>query len=195
MRLGLTGGMGCGKSTAVKIFASRGYRPVDSDALIRERILTDPEVTGALRGRYGAAVFSGTDDIDRAALAARVFADDAERAWLEALTHPRLYAIWRELLGASPRATGWIFEVPLLFEQHLENWFDFTVTVACSRDQQLVRLERRGLPSVLAEQRISKQLPLARKIELADVVLWNDGSPAFLQTQIDSFVATLSSRT
>lgn len=195
MRLGLTGGMGCGKSTAVKLFAARGYRPVDSDALIRERILTDREVIDALRGRHGAAVFSGAGEIDRAALADRVFADDGERAWLEALTHPRLYALWREMLGAEPRATGWIFEVPLLFEQHLENWFDFTITVACSRDQQLVRLERRGLSSVLAEQRISKQLPLARKIELADVVLWNDGSPAFLQTQIDTFVASLASRT
>jgi len=195
MRLGLTGGMGCGKSAAVKFFVARGYRPVDSDALIRELILTDPEVTGALRGRYGAAVFSGAGDVDRAALAARVFADDAERVWLEGLTHPRLYTIWREMLGAAPRSTEWIFEVPLLFERQLENWFDFTVTVACSRDQQLVRLERRGLSPVLAQQRISKQFPLARKIELADVVLWNDGSPAFLQTQIDTFVASLPSRT
>jgi len=155
----------------------------------------DGEVGLAVPGEVDDEGFAGFGVLDRAALAARVFADDGERAWLEALTHPRLYALWREMLGAEPRATGWIFEVPLLFEQHLENWFDFTITVACSRDQQLVRLERRGLSSVLAEQRISKQLPLARKIELADVVLWNDGSPAFLQTQIDTFVASLASRT
>ena len=78
-----------------------------------------------------------------------------------------------------------------LFEKRLENWFDFTVCVACAPEQQLARLEQRGLPRVLAGQRISKQLPLARKIELSDFVLWNEGSPAFLKAQVDRLADAL----
>ena len=81
--------------------------------------------------------------------------------------------------------------MPLLFEQRLENWFDFTVCVACSFDQQIVRLEQRGLSRGLAEKRIAKQLPLARKVELADKVLWNDGTISFLHAQIDALVGSL----
>jgi len=193
MILGVTGGMGCGKSTAAKGFELHGFRRVDADAQIRDLILTAPAVLAQLRGRYGESVFTPEGLLDRAALAARVFADVAERRWLEQLTHPLLFAEWRRLLAMQPEA-NWIFEVPLLFEQSLENWFDFTVCIACSTHLQLVRLEQRGLSRELAGQRISQQLPLARKIELADRVMWNDGSAAFLQVQIDTFVASLLGR-
>lgn len=190
MILGLTGGMGCGKSTAARACVARGFRLVDSDALIRDHVLPAPEIIAAVSARYGVQVLNPSGAIDRATLAKHVFADDGERTWLETLTHPPLFAIWRSLLAAAPTAE-WVFEVPLLFERNLENWFDFTVCVACSPEQQLVRLEQRGLSRELAGQRISKQLPLARKIELADKVLWNDGSAAFLQVQVDTLVASL----
>jgi dephospho-CoA kinase len=73
----------------------------------------------------------------------------------------------------------------------LENWFDFTVCVACAPDAQLVRLEQRGLPRELARQRISKQLPLERKIEQSDFVVWNEGSLAFLQAEVDRLADAL----
>jgi dephospho-CoA kinase len=190
MNLGLTGGIGCGKSQAARAFVARGFRPIDSDALMREEILTRPEIVRAVRDRFGEAVTDSSGAIDRRELAGRVFADDGELRWLEGLTHPVLFELWRRELGAEPQANR-IFEVPLLFERALENWFDFTVCVTCSPSQQLVRLEQRGLPRGLAEQRISKQLPLARKIELADLVLWNDGSAAFLQLQVDRLVDSL----
>ncbi len=193
MILGLTGGIGCGKSTAARAFAARGFHLIDSDALIRERVLTSPGIIEAILARYGRDVLDPTGAVDRAKLAKRVFADDSERAWLESQAHPALFAIWRSTLATAPNAL-WIFEVPLLFEQALENWFDFTVCVACSSEQQLVRLEQRGLSRELAGQRISKQLPLARKIELADMVLWNDGSAAFLQAQVDTLAGSLSGR-
>ena len=87
-----------------------------------------------------------------------------------------------------------MIEVPLLFEKHLENWFDFTICVASSPALQLARLEQRGIPRPLAEQRISKQLPLATKIELSDIVLWNDGSISFLQKEVDIMTANLNER-
>jgi len=189
MIVGITGGMGCGKSTVARAFEKRGYRRLDSDRIVHEQVLTAPEVIDALRERYGAEVVpepapGEASVVNRAALAQRVFADDAEREWLEAMVHPRVFACWRAAIAAEPGAS-WVLEVPLLHEKGLENWFDFTVCVALAPAQQLARLEQRGLPRALAGQRIAKQLPLERKIELSDFVLWNEGSPLFLEAQVD----------
>ncbi len=195
MIAGITGGLGCGKSTVVRALERRGFRRLDSDLIVREQVLTDPAVIDAVRAHFGEAVVvqagDGTRAIHRPTLAERVFGDDGERIWLEELTHPRVFAVWQAAFAAEPNAR-WAVEVPLLFEKGLENWFDFTICVACAPAQQLARLEQRGLPRVLAGQRISKQLPLARKIELSDFVLWNEGSPEFLETQVDRLAEALS---
>lgn len=191
MIAGITGGIGCGKSTVARALEQRGLRRLDSDQIVREEILTDPEVRAVIQARHGDAVMTPAGEVDRAALAARVFPHDEERRWLEELTHPRVFAAWRRAFAAAPEQ-GWAVEVPLLFEKGLENWFDFTVCVACSEPLQLARLEQRGLPRALAGQRISKQLPLARKIELSDFVLWNEGSPAFLTAQVDRLADALA---
>jgi dephospho-CoA kinase len=193
MIVGITGGIGCGKSTVARLCDQRGFRRLDSDALVREQVLTRPEVRDALRSRWGDAVFVADGSVNRAAVAERVFADESELRWLEALTHPIVFQLWRQAFASAPDAR-WVVEVPLLFEQALENWFDFTVCVACAPERQLVRLEQRGLPRVLAGQRISKQLPLARKIELADFVLWNDGSPEFLEAQVARLIEAFAVR-
>jgi dephospho-CoA kinase len=191
MILGITGGLGCGKSTVARLIEGQGFQRLDSDQPIRERVLTAPHVIAALRERYGTEVEDARGGIDRSRLADRIFADDAERLWLEELTHPVLFGLWREALATDP-AGRWVVEVPLLFEKSLEKWFDFIVCVACAPEQQLARLESRGLTSTFAGQRISKQLPLARKIELSDFVLWNDGSAAFLRDQVDQLVRSLA---
>ena len=194
MIVGITGGLGCGKSTAARGLESRGFRRLDSDQIVRDKVLTDASVTSEIRDRYGDAVLetsgSGTTVITRPRLSERVFANDEERLWLEELTHPHVFAAWRTAFAEVPEAR-WAVEVPLLFEKGLENWFDFTVCVACAPAKQLARLEQRGLPRPLAGQRISKQLPLARKIELSDFVLWNEGSPAFLEAQVDRLADAL----
>lgn len=195
MIAGITGGVGCGKSTVARALERRGFKRLDSDRIVRDEVLTAAEVIAAIRDRFGPEVVApdeaGRPAIVRPALAERVFNDDAARVWLEELTHPRVFAAWRKAFATEPDAR-WAVEVPLLFEKGLENWFDFTVCVACAPAQQLARLEQRGLPRVLAGQRISKQLPLARKIELSDFVLWNDGSPAFLEAQVDRLAKALT---
>lgn len=195
MTVGITGGVGCGKSTVAQAFERRGYLRLDSDRIVREEVLTDPAVQAALVARFGNAVITvdpatGAQVVNRPELARLVFADDAQRSWLEDLTHPRVQASWRRSLEKNPSAR-WAVEVPLLHEKGLENWFDFTLCVACAPAQQLARLEQRGLPRELARLRISKQLPLARKIELSDFVLWNEGSPAFLEAQVDRLADAL----
>jgi len=191
MILGLTGGMGCGKTTAARMLERSGFRRIDSDALVRAEILTEPEVAAAIGARFGPGVLAADGQIVRGHLAEIVFSDEVALHWLEDLTHPRLFARWRALLGAAPDAQ-WVIEVPLLFEKQLENWFDFTLCVTSDSSLQIARLEQRGLSRALAEQRIFKQLPLARKIELADFVLLNDGSPDFLQQQADRLVSVLA---
>ena len=191
MIIGLTGGMGCGKSTAARMIEAAGYRRIDSDALVRECILPDAEVVALAEARWGKAVLDAQGKIDRKALASRVFDDDSERETLENWVHPRLYILWRRQLQED-ESGNWVIEVPLLFEQKLENWFDFILCVASSADVQLARLSERGISHTLAGQRISKQMPLNRKLELADMVLWNDGSLSFLQQQIDQALTEIA---
>jgi dephospho-CoA kinase len=191
MNLGITGGLGCGKTTAAKLFEKKGFRRLDADVLVREQVLAAPDVRQPLRTHFGPSVFTAEGVVNRKVLAAKVFADEGELRWLESLVHPRVFKLWRAELEGDP-SSNWAVEIPLLFERNLENWFDFIVCVACDSDQQLVRLEQRGLNRALAGQRISKQLPLARKIELADFVLWNSGSAEFLEAQIDRLVSVLA---
>src|SRR5664279_2393439 len=121
MILGITGGMGCGKSAAASEFERHGFRRIDSDALTREQVLTSPAVGAQLRAHFGDGVIASDGSVERS---------DVARRGLEELTHPILFSLWREALASAP-AGDWAVEVPLLFEKNLENWFDFTLCVAC----------------------------------------------------------------
>lgn len=190
-RVGITGGMGCGKSTVARLLESRGFARIDSDGIVRERVLREAPVKAAIAERWGAGVLGSKGEIDRGAVAERIFDSDEERRWLEDLVHPRVFAAWGEAFASAPNER-WAVEVPLLFERGLEKGFDFTVCVALSPEQQLTRLEERGIPRALAGRRISKQLPLAQKIDRSDFVLWNEGSPEFLEAQVDRMVRGLA---
>jgi dephospho-CoA kinase len=192
MILGLTGGMGCGKSTAAGLFSNHGFRTLDSDAIVRDTVLQEPGIVAAIREHFGREVLAEDGGVDRRSLARRVFAAEPERLWLEALLHPRVQAHWRAAFSADSSAS-WVVEVPLLFEKSLQNWFDLTICVTSHPSLQLVRLEQRGLSPPLAQQRISQQLPLAQKIELVDFVLLNDGSLAFLRDEVARLVLVLQS--
>lgn len=191
MIVGLTGGMGCGKSTAAALFAEFGFRRLDADRTVHDVLLPSAEVAVAIREKFGADVLDAAGRVDRARLGAVVFADPAALAWLEDLLHPRLRAHW-DGIYATAQGERFIVEVPLLFEKQLQNRFDFTVCVTTSSDLQLRRLEQRGVSPEIARQRLAKQLPLARKCELADFVLLNDGTLEFLREQVSELVRRLS---
>lgn len=190
MRLGLTGGIGCGKSTAGKFFAEEGFRRVDVDAIVREEVLTQPSVVARIAERFGPGVLTAGGAVDRARLGERVFASREDLKWLEGTVHPEVNRRWQSLLESDPPA-DWVVEIPLLFERGLEKGFDFVACVACSEAIQIARLEQRGMARTLAGQRISQQMPLARKIELSSFVLSNDGSLAFLRRQVADLARTL----
>ena len=188
--VGLTGGIGCGKSTAAALFAEKGFRRLDADQVVRDELLPSAEIATAIRNRLGSAMMSSDGRVRRDKVAEKVFSDPAALAWLEELLHPRLMARWSEIFAAE-KGVAFIVEVPLLFEKGLENWFDSIVCVTADSATQLRRLEQRGVPPELARQRLVKQLPLARKCELADHVLLNDGSPEFLKEQVNALADRL----
>jgi dephospho-CoA kinase len=189
--VGLTGGMGCGKSTAAALFVECGFTAIDTDRIVREQLLPDPAVAAAIRERFGPAVAAPDGSILRDRLADIVFRDEVALGWLENLLHPGVRAHCERVITARHGA-AFIVEVPLLFEKGLENWFDFTVCVTADSRQQLHRLQQRGIPPELASQRIARQLPLTRKCELAGYVLLNDGSVQFLREQVRQLAAQFS---
>jgi dephospho-CoA kinase len=188
--VGLTGGMGSGKSTAAALFAEHGFRRLDADQVVRDELYTSEEVIALVHQQFGPSVLDADGRILRQRIADIVFRDDQALAWLEGVLHPRLRERWRSLF-ASSHGERFIAEVPLLFEKGMENWFDFTVCVTIDSSLQLRRLEQRGVPPGSARERLAKQLPLERKCELADFVLLNDGSLEFLRDQVSALAHRL----
>ncbi len=182
LKIGLTGGIGCGKSTVVQLFAEAGWRTIESDAVVRGLIESDASLHDAFRRRWGSEVFLATGGPDRKAIAAKVFADEAELRWLEGLLHPLVRGAWKGALEAEPGA-NWLVEIPLLFEKRLETEFDLTVCVVSPPDVVETRMVRRGYTGAEVEQRRLRQMPLEEKAKLADRVLSNAGSLEFLKRQ------------
>lgn len=183
MVIGLTGGMGCGKSTASRFFEAEGLGSIDADALVHELLATDEEVREAVAERFGTQVLTGEGRIDRRRLGERVFAHPKELEWLEQLLHPRVGRRWREETQRQVEV-DWIVQIPLLFEKKLEESFDFTVCVGAGGEIQRSRLEQRGLSDREITRRLTRQFPLEEKIQRADFFLLNDGSLDFLQMQV-----------
>ena len=190
MVIGLTGGIGCGKSTAAACFAELGFVVIDADQLARQ-VLESHVCVSHLRDRWGAACLDAQGVPDRKWIGAKVFADPAERAFLESVTHPEVARLRREAT-ADPRH-DYVVEIPLLFEKDLTAGFTAIVVVACSDDVRRARLRARGLSDDDISARIASQLSLVEKVKRADVVIWNDGEPVFLHEQVRRWVGQLRS--
>jgi len=190
MVIGLTGGIGCGKSTAAACFAELGFQVVDADRLARQ-VLESHVCVSRLRERWGAACLDAQGVPDRKWIGAKVFADPAERAFLESVTHPEVARLRREAT-ADPKH-DYVVEIPLLFEKDLAAGFAAVVVVACSDDVRRARLSARGLSDDEISARIASQLSLVEKVKRADAVIWNDGEPVFLHEQVRRWVGQLRS--
>jgi dephospho-CoA kinase len=186
MVIGLTGGIGCGKSTAAACFAELGFQVVDADRLARQ-VLESHVCVSRLRERWGAACLDAQGVPDRKWIGAKVFADPAERAFLESVTHPEVARLRREAT-ADPKH-DYVVEIPLLFEKDLAAGFAAVVVVACSDDVRRAR----GLSDDEISARIASQLSLVEKVKRADAVIWNDGEPVFLHEQVRRWVGQLRS--
>ncbi|MFM7209341.1 MAG: dephospho-CoA kinase [Verrucomicrobiota bacterium] len=190
MVIGLTGGIGCGKSAAAACFVESGFVHVDADALAHQALRL-PEVAAALRARWGGDCLAPDGFPDRSWIAEKVFGDRVELEFLESLIHPLVAELRRAAVADGKKS--YVVEIPLLFEKRLESQFDCVVCVACSDSVRMRRLQNRGLSPAESESRIKSQMPLGHKVKLSDRVLWNDGDRAFLRGQVDRLVAELVS--
>jgi dephospho-CoA kinase len=191
MKVGLTGGIGCGKSTVVAFFREAGWRTVESDQVVRELLDHDAGIQGALRQRWGAEIFLTDGTTDRAKIAGQVFQNEAELRWLEALLHPRVREVWQGAIEAEPGA-DWLIEIPLLFEKSLETVFDFTVCISSPPAVVESRMAARGYTAEEVDRRRQRQMPLEEKMRRADFVITNAGSLEFLEQQTGRLIAQIT---
>lgn len=183
MTLGLTGGIGCGKSSVLPVFKSLGYAVIDTDKIASE-LYSEPATRRFARERFGEKALAADGTPNKPEIAKIVFSDKTALADLEAFMHPKIREAWQKKILNSADGEKFVVEVPLLFEKNYESDFDATVCVATSEEVRLSRLERRGLPAAQARERIAAQLPLAEKVRRADFVIFNDGSREFLEAQV-----------
>ena len=190
MAVAVTGGIGAGKSEALRAFARHGAAVISSDEIVHELLRDDPEVRSAILERLGEGVLGHDGHIDRGKVGRIVFADREALRWLEELLHPRVvarYLRWREELAELPDPPAvCATEVPLLYEVGGETSFDKVVVVTASPE---VRISRRIGPLQDRERRLMTDEEKAKR---ADFVYVNDGTRADLDEFVSGVVATLA---
>jgi dephospho-CoA kinase len=179
MRLGLTGGIGSGKSTVAQMMVELGAHLVDTDAISRQLTAPGGAALPAVRAAFGEAMFDPHGELNRAALREQVFGDDAQRRRLEALLHPLIgqQAQAEAQAGIDAGAMAVVFDVPLLAESsHWRQRVDRVLVVDCSQATQIQRVAARAGWSEDAARRVmATQAPRAARRAIADAVLFNDG--------------------
>jgi len=176
--LGLTGGVGMGKSTVAGFFRVRGAQVVDADELARQLVQPGQSALAEIQAEFGTKVIAPDGRLRREELARIVFADAAAREKLEAILHPRIRELWLariENWRKENRALA-VVVIPLLFETRDKSHFDKIICVACSAPAQRERLLARGWTPEQIRQRIAAQWPVEQKIFRADFVVWTDGA-------------------
>ncbi len=192
----LTGGIGSGKSTVAALLVQRGAALVDADAIAREVVEPGQPTLAALVDRFGPQILDGDGRLDRPALAAAAFADDAARADLDAITHPAINDEFTRRLRDAPRDAVVICDVPLLAEsaQARGRGYPFVIVVEAPEAVRLARLEQRGISRADAERRIAAQASDAERRALATHVIDNGGDLDALERQVEAVWADLLRR-
>ena len=176
--LGVTGGIGMGKSAAALLLVARGVPVVDTDDLARQLVIPGSAALSEIRTVFGPDCIGPDGTLERRWLAQRVFSDPAARGQLEQILHPRIAAAWRaevEQWRRDGTATGAVV-IPLLFEKGYGSEFDAVVCVACSSVTQRHRLRDRGWSDEQIEARNSAQLAIPEKVSRSRFVVWTEGS-------------------
>ncbi|WP_253778108.1 dephospho-CoA kinase [Goodfellowiella coeruleoviolacea] len=187
LRVGLTGGIGSGKSTVARRLVEHGAVLVDADQLAREVVEPGTDGLAEIVAAFGADVLTADGGLDRPALAARVFADDAARATLNAIVHPRVGARAQELIAAAPPDAIVVHDVPLLVENDLAPAYHLVVVVHADTELRVSRLTAlRGSTEQDARARIAAQADDARRRAVADVWLDNSGSIDQVLAEVDA---------
>ena len=189
--IGLTGGIGMGKSTAAQILRDRGVAVIDTDELARQVVQPGERALAEILQTFGADLLDAAGQLNREVLAAIIFGNAEARAKLEAIIHPRITALWRARLNEwrkAGRSVG-VVVIPLLFETKVEAEFDAVICLACSDATQHNRLAARGWSAEQVQQRLAAQLPIGEKMQRANYVVWSEGTVETLAQQLARIVA------
>ena len=191
-RLGLTGGIGSGKSTALAYLHECGAAVISSDDIVH-RLYDRPAIIAAIQARYGHKALSGAH-VNRQALAGIVFRDHDELQWLEKLLHPHVQAAVEEWAAAQqkvkPRPAVLVAEVPLLFETGMETAFDLVMLITAPADVRRQRLTAK-LTDGEFERRLAQQMPEDEKVARSDFVFHNTGERKALREFVGQTVAQI----
>ena len=195
LKVGLTGGIGSGKSEVARLLAAHGAVVVDSDVLARRAVAPGTPGLAEVVAAFGERVLAADGSLDRAALAAVVFADPVARARLEAIVHPRVREQVAEAFAAAEPDAIVVNDVPLLVEAGLAAAYDVVVVVSAGRATQLRRLvELRGMTAAEALARIDAQATEEQRLAVADHVVRNDGTREELVERVALLWAELVER-
>lgn len=193
-RVALTGGIGSGKSTVASMLAARGAVVVDADAIAREVVAPGTPGLAEVVREFGDGILAPDGSLDRAALAAIVFADPQRRAALEAITHPRIASRSAEVIASAPPGSVVVYDMPLLVEQGpaaLEGW-DSVIVVDAPDDVRVRRLVQRGMSEGEARARMAAQVSRGQRLSVADHVVDNSGDVGALHPQVDALWQALA---
>jgi dephospho-CoA kinase len=191
--LGITGGIGMGKSKSGDLLSQRNVPVVDTDILAREVVEPGEPALDEIVQTFGRDVLDLSGGLNRAELACRVFSDVTSREKLEAILHPRIRDRWQAQILAwrtqGHRVAAVI--IPLLFETNAQAHCDFTIAVACSPQSQQTRLLARGWTPEQISQRLAAQWPTDKKVSAADFLIWTESSLEVHAAQLDRVLEAL----
>jgi dephospho-CoA kinase len=195
LKVGLTGGIGSGKSEVSRLLAARGAVVIDADKIARE--VVEPGTAGLAHvvGVFGTGVLHEDGSLNRERLGSIVFADSEKLASLNAIVHPLVGARVAELQERTDDDAIMVYDVPLLAENNLAPMYDVVVVVDASDEVRLARLvELRGMKEEDARARFAAQATRENRLRIADIVVPNEGSLEDLQARVDGVWAELTAR-
>ncbi len=193
MIVALTGGMGCGKSLALKYFGELGWKTLSADAVNREIYTRHEGFREELRKRWGDRIFGEDGGIDRRRVADIVFEQPEELEWLNGILHPMIRDHAETWFAAAPEQDH-VFEVPLLYESRWHVHYETVVCVWSAPEIVRERLHGRGLDDAEIERRMKFQMPADEKLERADFGLINNGPPNELYQQCNELSKQLKEK-
>lgn len=184
LRIGLTGGIGCGKSTVCDLFAKLGVSIIDADQIAREIVAPGKPVLYQISQQFGQAVLNSDGSLNRSALRTLIFENQQARQTLNALTHPLILKEIEKQINEL-QSIYCIVAVPLLFETDYQDKFDRVLVVDCDKETQIQRVSQRDLSDLpQIEAIINSQIPRSRRLELADDVIKNTTTMHILAEQV-----------
>jgi dephospho-CoA kinase len=196
LKVGLTGGIGAGKSEVSKRLAAQGALVIDADLIAREVVAPGTDGLAEVVAAFGPAVLGPDGALDRVALGDIVFADKAKLATLNSIVHPRVGARMRELEESAGPGSVVVHDVPLIAENGLADAYDLVVVVDVPPRIQLDRLMRlRGMSREQAQARMAAQASREQRLSIAGIVVDNSGSLAELDRQVGELWSELRRRT